>query len=493
MADRAITRFIDVAVTKATPSVSEAGFNIPLVITDSSLVTTTTRFKRFTSDTSVSTYFGASSEEYLAANAFFNQSNQLTYQPEEMQFGRYADAATSAVIECGDSCETDYEVWKLIDDGEFLVTIDGSDKTVVDLDFTAVTSLDDVASVISSGISGGSCYYQVNRFVIDSDTTGATSLITLLSTVAAPSGTDISVAAYLDGDTAVSPAYPGGAILSQGQVAETPEAAITAIETVTTDWAALGLLKKYRDTDDAESFAASIESRIKTMFLATNDANVLTLGSTSTMNYALKQLNYKRTSLWYHDNSALYPDMSIMGQQLPKDLGSTNYAYKEMAGTADYADVEITSVDLTQDQIDAALDVNCNVYTTTLGSTYTYFGIMVGGKNADKEGEKINIVRDIDFLQIRIEEQMLSLFLENDIINLTDGGISMAEARLWSALDTYGVQQNILSEGSVTTYFPKRSDISTSDRDDQLLPDGKFSGELSGSIDKVIIRGTVYV
>lgn len=494
MVTRPITRFVDVEIQKDTPRVSAAGFSILMAITDSILLSTTLRNRSFTTAASVAAFFGAASEEALAADAFFFQDPFLVNQPDEMQFGRYADAATAALIECGTSPEADFEVWKLISDGEFKLDIDGGTVSLTALDFTSVTSLDDVATVIDTALgANGDCYYLVNRFNINSGTTGVTSLITLLSTVAAPAGTDISGSAYLDGDVIVGPTNLGGSVLSQGQALETFAAALTAIEDVSTDWYAMGAIKKYRDTSDAEDMADEIESRRKMFLIATNDANTLVLNDTSTFMYYLKNANYKRSAGIYHDNAVLYPDMSWMGQQLPKDVGSTNWAYKELAGIAEGAAADISAVVLTESQKDAGLDVNCNLYSAILAAAYAYFGTMGGGKNADKEGEFIDIIRNIDFLQARVEEGLLSLLIEKEIIPFTNAGISIVDNRLKSRLDEYGVKQGILVQGTVVTSFPKRSEVSQDDRDDRLLPDGTFTAELQGAVNRIVVRGTVYI
>jgi len=496
MVERAISRFIDVAITKDSPSVTAASFGILLILTDSDLLSTTRRIKRFTSDSSVSTFFGSTSEEYYAANAFFNQDPFNSYQPEEVYFGRYADAATAALLECGNDPLTTIATWAAISDGEFAVDIDGGTVSLTGLDFSAgpVTSLDDVATVIDTALgANGDCYYKDGRFHINSGTTGATSTITLLSTVAAPAGTDISGSSYLDGDTAYSVSNPGGSYLSQGQVAETVEAAITAIENVNNSWYAMSSLKAFRDITDTQSMATAIESRRKMFFIASNDASVLTLGDTSTFSYFLKNNNYKRSGVLYHDNTNRYPDMSLLGQQLAKPVGSTNWAYKTLAGIAEGALYDIDPVTLTETQKDAAIDVNCNLYSTTLGADFTYFGTMGGGKNVDKDGEFIDIIRNIDFLQARVEEGLLSLLVEKDIIPYTNAGISMVDNRLKSMLDLYGVKQKILVEGSVTTSFPKRSETTATQRDDRILPDGEFTAQLQGAIDTVTVRGKVYV
>ena len=498
MARRPITRFVDVAIEKDTPRVSVAGFGILMVVTDNALLSPARRLRRFTTAESVGAFFGVLSEEYKAADAFFYQDPFNAYQPEEINFGRFVDADSKALLECGNEPETDIDTWKAVSDGEFSIDIDGATVEVTGLDFSSVTSLDDVATVIDTGLAAnGDCYFLLNRFNFVSTTTGATSLITLLSTVVAPAGTDISGSAFLAGDVAYDQ-YTAleGAIISQGQVAENFDTALSAIEAVNSDWYAMSAIKKYRDTDEAEDMADEISSRRKMFILCTNDSNTKILGTTSTFAYYLKQAStdgYKRCGTLYRGNSALYSDMSWMGYGLPYPVGSFNWAYKTLPGIEQGAESDNDPDVLSEAERDAIEDVNANFYAETLAAECTYKGTMGGGRDADRNGEYIDIVRNVDFLQARCEEQLFSLLLEKDIIPMTNAGISTVENRLLSVLDEYGVKQGILVEGSVETSFPKRSEISRTDRDDRLLPNGTFSAELQGAIDTIIIRGTVYV
>ena len=82
MTTRPITRFIDVEIRKDTPRVSAAGFGIPLAITDSILLSSTRRHRRFLSAAAVDAFFGDGSEESLAADAFFFQDPFLENHPD---------------------------------------------------------------------------------------------------------------------------------------------------------------------------------------------------------------------------------------------------------------------------------------------------------------------------------------------------------------------------------------------------------------------------
>ena len=490
---RAIKRFVDVEIRKDTPSVSAAAFGIPILISNGSQITTAQRVKRFTTLAGVGLLFANTTEEYKAADAYFNQNAFNENQPGELLIGRYVDSPSSAVLECGEVPLTDVPTWVAITDGAFSIDIDGGTVEVTGLNFSTATSLDDVASIISAGTAGATVTYVINRFVFTSDTTGVASTISLLDTIAVPAGTDISGAGFLDGDIIKSPSNPSGSLLSQGQIAETASDMLTAIKNANNSWYALGLIKPLRDIQFTEDLADAIESNRNIMIVTTNDANTLILGSSASLAAKLKAKNYKRTAIAYHDNENVYPEWSWMGQQLPKDVGSTNWAYKTLAGIADGASQEIEPSALTQTQIDAVVDVNANVYTQTLGADFMYFGTMTGGKNIDKEGEYIDIIINIDFLQARVEEGLMSLLLEKDIIPFTDGGISIVDTRLKSLLQTYGVDQGILVDQTVVTFFPKRADVSQADRDDRKLPGGTFNAELTGGINTIIVRGTVSI
>ena len=148
---------------------------------------------------------------------------------------------------------------------------------------------------------------------------------------------------------------------------------LTAIKNANNSWYALGVTKPLRDIQFTKDLADAIESNRNVMILDTNDANTLVLGSTASFAYYIKNANYKRTGYVYHDNENVYPSWSWMGQQLPKDVGSTNWSFKTLAGIAEGATQNIEASNLSETQIDAALDVNANVYTQTLGADFIFW------------------------------------------------------------------------------------------------------------------------
>ena len=481
--DNQIKRFVDIEIRKDTPRTASVSFDVLLVITNNPLLSLLRRHKRFTTADSVGLFFGYDSEEYKAADSYFMQDPFLTDQPKEIHFGKFANLPTSAILECGEEPTADIALWQAITNGGFKITINDIENSVTGLDFRNVQNLSDVASVITSSLGTDTCQYLINRFMFFSNTQGAGVAISALS--APDTGTD-DISQMLDGVTLT------GLLISNGVDFESFKDAISAIEYANNGWYCMAVLKSFRDTDVLKEMAVEIEARRKIFIVVSNDTNIKVLGNQTSFAFYLKEKNFKRTGILYH-HSDVYPEIKWLGMQLPKPIGSTNWAYKTFAGETEGALHTVEATPLTEAEKDAIEDVNCNFYTSLLGADFTYPATMGGGKNIKKEGEFIDIVRNMDFLQARIEEKFLSLFLEKDIIPYTDAGITIIENRLQNTLQTFGIDTGIIVKDTINISFPKRNEVSQDDRDARLLPDGTFTSELQGAIDSVIIRGTVYI
>lgn len=619
MVERAIKRFMDVEIRKGSPSVTRAGFDIPLFFTSNVLLSNTRRVNSFTTADAVGNFYGTDSEEYDIAVAYFSQDPFADNQPAIIKFGKYAQSCSRGLLEMGDSPQTDLAVWQAVTDGTFVINYPEDAENIYNCDFSNVTSLEDVAQVITNAMREQAvyaiCYYLNGRFNIISQAGGPDYSLGVLSTEG--TGTDISGSGYLDGDTLYSLANPGGSYTSPGagvcpsllsfnwvsglegnldkltevndgafgiilndvafdivevdltsattiedisfiltnkindavsaygfsvfieQVGadqivfynttpytkgtaigylttatgnpgtdisgsvylfadegngtiadgtptETVAEAVEAIENTDNEWYASSAISAFRDSDDAREMADEIESRRKMFFIETNDTNTLVEGSTSTYGYYIYNAEYDRSNAFYRTIETDHPIASELGLQLPKEMGSTNWAYKQLAGIAEGAAANIDPDVLTEAQKNAAQGINVTLYTETFGTAFTYFG-------RTGSGEKISTIRNTDFLQARIEEDLLNLFLNTEIIPFSNAGISIADNQLKSSLDLWGVKQGILVEGSVVTSFPSREEVSSTDREAGLLPDGTFTAQLQGVIDTVIIRGTVYL
>ena len=282
--------------------------------------------------------------------------------------------------------------------------------------------------------------------------------------------------------------------------AETITDALQAIIDTNNEWYVLGITASLRtDETNLELLATEIEGMRKVAVFDSNNANNLILDEDTTLMYKLKNKEtsgYKRSMVIHHDDVTKYTSWAILGEFLPIDPGKSQMAYHILAGAADGADF-IPAASITEPQKDNLFANNGNTTVGLAGQVFFYPGIMVGGKNIDREGEWFDIIRSIDFLQARTEEGLMSLLLEKSEagskVPFTDAGIAMVNNRLSNLLETFGVTQGILVDGTIVITVPKRADTTTEDRDDRILRDVDFEASLAGAIGKVIVRGKVRV
>jgi hypothetical protein len=166
--------------------------NLMLLGSTPGVIDTNQRYRYYTSSTQVAQDFGSSAPEFLAAELFFDQ----VPTPAGLYIGFWAASATSAVLHGGllSAAQQLPSVFTNITNGGFDVTIDGTAKTLTNLDFAAVSNMNGVASIVQTALGGSNkCVWNsiLNRFDITSGTTGAgtaaTGTITLESN---PTSTD---------------------------------------------------------------------------------------------------------------------------------------------------------------------------------------------------------------------------------------------------------------------------------------------------------------
>lgn len=136
----------------------------------------------FYSQKAVGEYFGTSSDEYALAGNYFIADSNSSKKPDVLWFFRKLDSAVAAFLR-GASNPAKMDELKAITAGDLKITIDGTEETLTELDFSSETSFSGIATVISTALSGGTCAWDTNfnSFVITSSTTGATSTISYAS------------------------------------------------------------------------------------------------------------------------------------------------------------------------------------------------------------------------------------------------------------------------------------------------------------------------
>lgn len=167
----------------------------------------------------VGAYFGTTSPEYLRAVFYFGFISKLITSAKKISFSRYADVAAAARI-YGTSAQRTVSQFTGTTTGSFKLTLGAFTSDITAINFSAATTLSNVASILQSAIqaivAGGAAWTgatvtwnaTANRFELVAGTTG----VGAVATAAAASGVDIR---SLLG-------WNGGAVFSPGVAAEQP-------------------------------------------------------------------------------------------------------------------------------------------------------------------------------------------------------------------------------------------------------------------------------
>lgn len=187
MAD--ISNIVSVALIPEGKAVAKDNMNIVACFTAEmgNALSSAKRTSLYKNLSSVADDFGTYSKIYEYAKVFFAQT------PNAVQFGGYLVAAywrgatetvsaKSGKVVGGQISETTLvDALRPISTGSFVVSVDGTAKTLTGLDFRTISNMADIIAVINASLVVAVCSYADNRITITSSTTGTTSIVTLLT------------------------------------------------------------------------------------------------------------------------------------------------------------------------------------------------------------------------------------------------------------------------------------------------------------------------
>lgn len=225
--------------------------------------------------------------------------------------------------------------------------------------------------------------------------------------------------------------------------------------------------------------AAHIETLIRTLITSSADDEIYDVAITNDVASDLQTAGYVRTMLMYHPKSSIqYPGAAWAGKCLPKDPGSITWNLKTLTG------VDYTV--LTSGEITALKGKDCNYYTRISGVNVTQTGITPGN-------EWFDVIRGIDWTQVRMQENIFGRLAGSDKVPFTDKGIGVVENEVKGVLQEGVTNELYTDDPAPTTEVPLAKDVSSTDKGNRLLPDVKFRATLAGAIHEVDVVGTVSV
>lgn len=298
----------------------------------------------FTSKAAVGAYFGLDSAEYLAAAKYFLGYNNSFKKPRRLRFARLATTALAGSLIGGQTQAL--ATLKTITDGTLTISVDGTEKSVADLDFSSANTQSDVAAALQAKLTGTTVTYNsnLNSFIITSATTGDSSAVSVASGGTAVGDFTPAQALGITADA--------GALVSAGSDALTPAQNMDSIVNLQQNWVSFTTMDE-ASTEDVLAFAAwNNDQNVAYLYCPWTDDNGNTVPSNQeNLPNKLIAAGPEGTVLTFGLLEHALLVMSI-GACIDWDRvnGLVTYAFKTQSGLAASVTDEITAANLVQMQ-----------------------------------------------------------------------------------------------------------------------------------------------
>lgn len=424
-----VGRLVNVTVDLSPVATARRGFGVLLIMGDSDVIPLTERLRTYTTIDALAGDFGVASPEYAAALLYFSQSPK----PKTLMVGRVSLEKTPAILQGGYLTDAQKQLteWNLIQDGTLIVRVNGADVKVENLDFTAETNLNGVASKITekSTAQGFTCEFDGNSFVIKTTTSGAAAKIAYAQN--ATSGTDLADKMGLTQAAAWS--------VSDGTDGETLLEAVKDAADKSAAWYGLALATT-ATFDNAEKIALAqyIEAATpaRVCGFTETDGRILSAVYETDLASQAKKLSLKRTLVTYSQNENAVT--SIFGRAF-----SVNFSANRSVITLMYKQQpSVVAETLTETQASVLESKNCNVFVNYSNDA----AIIQEGKVAS--GAYFDEIHGLDWLADALQNAIWNLLYQSKTkIPQTDDGQNQI-LNACAAVCQEGVKNGLIAAGT---------------------------------------------
>ena len=299
-----------------------------------------------------------------------------------------------------------------VTDGAMTLVMNGATVNLYGLNFATYGSsltLNEVAQILTAAIgSNGLVEVSGQSIVISTNQKGEGVMIGYASS--ASSITDLSAILALTQSTAASriDGYTPGGLVSEVALIQT--AARCAGRSVF----AWTLDRQYRDTQDQKDFADWAEAQDQAYFSAcTNSVQAYNTADTTNIGFYAHNKGYIKTSVMYHNNPQVYPDVSYAALAL-----SVNYALENSTLTMKFKQLTgIETVPLTETQLSSLKARRINTYVSMGNSSSV---VREGVQSADSwfTDSHVNLSNYKEELQVEV----FNVFMRNKKVKYTSAG-----------------------------------------------------------------------
>lgn len=299
-----------------------------------------------------------------------------------------------------------------VTDGAMTLVMNGATVNLYGLNFATYGSsltLNEVAQILTAAIgSNGLVEVSGQSIVISTNQKGEG--VTIGYASSASSITDLSAILALTQSTAASriDGYTPGGLVSEVALIQT--AARCAGRSVF----AWTLDRQYRDTQDQKDFADWAEAQDQAYFSAcTNSVQAYNTADTTNIGFYAHNKGYIKTSVMYHNNPQVYPDVSYAALAL-----SVNYALENSTLTMKFKQLAgIETVPLTETQLSSLKARRINTYVSMGNSSSV---VREGVQSADSwfTDSHVNLSNYKEELQVEV----FNVFMRNKKVKYTSAG-----------------------------------------------------------------------
>ena len=299
-----------------------------------------------------------------------------------------------------------------VTDGAMTLDMNGATVNLYGLNFATYGSsltLNEVVQILTAAIgSNGLVETSGQSIVISTSQQGAD--VTIGYASSASSITDLSAILALTQSTAASriDGYTPGGLVSEVALIQT--AARCAGRSVF----AWTLDRQYRDTQDQKDFADWAEAQDQAYFSAcTNSVQAYNTADTTNIGFYAYNKGYIKTSVMYHNNPQVYPDVSYAALAL-----SVNYALENSTLTMKFKQLTgIETVPLTETQLSSLKARRINTYVSMGNSSSV---VREGVQSADSwfTDSHVNLSNYKEELQVEV----FNVFMRNKKVKYTSAG-----------------------------------------------------------------------
>lgn len=299
-----------------------------------------------------------------------------------------------------------------VTDGAMTLVMKGATVNLYGLNFATYGSsltLNEVVQILTAAIGSNGLVEVSGQSIVISTSQQGTD-VTIGYASSASSITDLSSILALTQSTAASriDGYTPGGLVSEVALIQT--AARCAGRSVF----AWTLDRQYRDTQDQKDFADWAEAQDQAYFSAcTNSVQAYNTADTTNIGFYAHNKGYIKTSVMYHNNPQVYPDVSYAALAL-----SVNYALENSTLTMKFKQLTgIETVPLTETQLSSLKARRINTYVSMGNSSSV---VREGVQSADSwfTDSHVNLSNYKEELQVEV----FNVFMRNKKVKYTSAG-----------------------------------------------------------------------